>query len=373
MKKRLPLIITVCLVAIGIVLAVVFIGLAAPEASPSQTVVVARGDMVITAPVRGNLEMPGKAYLSFGITGTVKEVLVARGDTVEQGQILARLDAPPLELSVEMAELQVEMARTQLKAARAQYEIALINLEDAGAIPGLSESEDVLEQRVEMARASWETARLNLKIAELNVESAKLNLEKAVMVAPFDGVVADVGIAEGREITAATLATSTIALVGTGQIEMRGFVDELDITMVELGQEVDILLDAMRDREVKGTVAFVSPIGTVRLGVVSYETVITLEGSHEGLRDGMSATADIITERHQDVLLIPNRAIRGTAEEPMVVVDIDGQHEEREVALGLSDGINTEVLSGLEEGEKVVVGTLPASNTQPNGHFGILR
>jgi RND family efflux transporter MFP subunit len=372
MKKRLPWIIAACLIVLGVVLAAVFIG-RAPEPSPSQTAVVTRGDLSLTAAVRGNLEMPDKAYLSFGVTGTVKDVLVARGDSVEEGQVLARLDAPFLELNVEMAELQVEIAGKQLKAARAQYEIALINLEDAGAVPGFGESTEVLEQRVEMARASWETAKLNVKMAELNLESAELNLDKARLVAPFDGIVADVNVVEGREVTAAALAGSIIAVVDTTGLQMRGFIDELDIARVEAGQEVDILLDAMRDREVKGTVSFVSPLGTVRLGVVSYETIIALTGSQEGLRDGMSATADVIIERHRNVLLIPARAIRGTVDKPAVVVETDGQYEEREVSLGLTDGINTEVLSGLEEGEKVVAGALPTINQGFHGPFGIFR
>ncbi|MBE0431157.1 MAG: efflux RND transporter periplasmic adaptor subunit [Dehalococcoidia bacterium] len=370
MRKRLPLIITLCLVAVGIVLAVVFIG-RAPETPDVQTAVVNRGDLVITAPVRGNLAMPDKAHLSFGITGTVKEVLVARGDSVEEGQILARLDAPSLELNVEMAELQVEMARTQLRMARAQYDKAG---ESWQAPDGFEFLEDVIDLLVglmgpdqDSARASLDMARLNLELAELGLEAAELNLEMAVIKAPIDGVVADITIREGQTLSAAMLAAPAISVIDTGRIEMRGLIDELDITLVEVGQEVDIRLDAMRDREVKGKLAFVSPIGTVMFGVVSYDAVITLEGTHEDLRDGMSATADVIIERRHNVLLVPNRAIRGTREEPIVEVYVDEQIEQRRVTLGLSDGIDVEVLSGLEEGEEVV---LPARGTSPVGFFG---
>jgi HlyD family secretion protein len=207
---------------------------------------------------------------------------------------------------------------------------------------------------------------MNLKIAKLSLASAKLNLEKAVIVAPFDGVVTDVTITEGKEITTALLASPAISLVDTSEIEMRGFIDEIDTAMVQLGQEANILLDALPDEEVNGRVTFISPIGTIRAGVVSYETTITLENPVAGLRDGMSATAEVVIERRDDVLLIPNRAIRGTWENPTVVVLVDEQEEEREITLGLSDGINTEVLLGLEEGEKVV---LPAVEEQSDGFF----
>jgi len=363
MKKKIALIITICLVSIGIVLSIILTRGAGPEATPT-TVNVTRGDIVKTVLVDGNLEMPDKAYLSFGVTGTVKGVLVDKGDNVTKGQVLARLDAPSLNSSVEVAELQVKIAQEQVKAARAQYEIALNNLDEAGSLP--RESEEVLELRVDIAKASWETAKLNLEIAELNLDAAELNLEKAVIVAPFDGVVADITITKGKEISTAALATPAISLVDTSEIEMRGFIDEIDVAMVQLGQEANILLDALPDEEVKGKVAFISPVSTVRAGVVSYDTTITLESPVEELRDGMTATAEVIIERRDDVLLIPNRAIRGTWENPMVVVLVDEQVEEREITLGLTDGINTEVLSGLEEGEKVV---LPTSKERQGGFF----
>jgi HlyD family secretion protein len=361
MKKRRALIITICLVCIGIVLGIVLTRGTSPEATPN-TVLVIRGDIVKTVLVDGNLEMPNKAYLSFGATGTVTEVLIDEGNNVTKGQVLARLDAESLESSAEMAELQVEIAQEQVKAARAQYEIALINLEEAG----LGESEEVLELRVDIAKASWETAKLNLETAKLSLESAKLNLEKAVIMAPFDGVVADITITEGKEISTAALATPAISLVDTSEIEIRGFIDEIDVAMVQPGQEANILLDALPDEEINGSVTFISLVSTVRAGVVSYATTITLENPVAGLRDGMSATAEVIIERRDDVLLIPNRAIRGTLENPKVVVLVDEQVEEREITLGLTDGINTEVLSGLEEGEKVV---LPAAEEQSDGFF----
>jgi RND family efflux transporter MFP subunit len=362
MKKRRTLIITICVVVIGIVLAIVLTRGAGREATPSDIAAVTRGDIVRTVLVDGNLVMPHKADLSFGVTGTVTEVLVDEGDDVTKDQLLARLDAPSLESSVEMAELQVEIAEEQVKAARAQYEIAEINLDESPP----TVSEDVLELQVDIAKASWETAKLNLEIAELSLESAELNLEKAVIVAPFDGVIADITITEGKDVSAAALAAPAISLVDTSEIEMRGFIDEIDITIVKVGQAANITLDALPDEEINGRVAFVSLVGTTLAGIVVYDTTITLENPVDELRDGMTATAEVIIERRDDVLFIPNRALHGTWENPWVLVLVDEQVEEREITLGLTDGINTEVLSGLEAGEKVV---LPAPGEQPSFFF----
>jgi RND family efflux transporter MFP subunit len=290
-------------------------------------------------------------------------VLVEEGNNVTEGQVLARLDAPSLESSVEMAELQVEIAQEQVKAARAQYEIALINWNAAVANTTLKK---VYREQVNIAEANWETTKANLEIAELSLESAELNLEKALIVSPFDGVVTDVAITEGREITAAMLASPAITVISTGEMELSGFIDEIDVPAVEVGQAAIIGFDALPDEEVSGKVVFVSLVSTVRAGVISYAATMSLEDNVTGLRDGMSATAEVIIERRDDVLLIPNRAIRGTLENPKVVVLVDEQAEEREITLGLTDGINTEVLSGLQEGEQVV---LPTSQERQDGFF----
>jgi HlyD family secretion protein len=309
------------------------------------------------------------------MTGTVTEVLVEEGNNVTKDQLLARLDAPSLASAVEMAELQVEMAEEQVKMAESQYEKAKEAAEDGWEAPeGWEFLEDMvgflsgsMGQDEDTAKANLEIAELNLEMAELSLESAELNLEKAEIVAPLNGVVGDITISEGQEVSAATMAAPAITLVDTSEIEMRGSIDEIDISIVELNQEANILLDALPDEEIKGKVDFISPIGTGLIGVVSYETRITLESPDERLRDGMTATAEVIIERRDNVLFMPNRALRGTWEDPRVLVLINGQQEEREITLGLTDGINVEVLSGLEEGDAVV---LPASGEQPSFFFG---
>jgi RND family efflux transporter MFP subunit len=364
MKRRSVIILAVCLVIVGIVLGAVFARGRAPQ-SPVTTVNVTRGDIVQTVLVDGNLKIPDKAYLSFGVTGTITEVLASEGDNVTEGEVLARLDAPSLNSSVDMAELQVEIADNQVAAARAQYEIAQDNLDDGV----LGQTQEVLEQQVNMAEANWETAKLNLKIAKLNLDSAKLNLDKAVITAPFDGVVADIAITEGEEISTASLASPAITLVGTSGIEMQGTIDELNIASVKVGQSANITLDALPDEQLTGSVAFISPMGTVLAGIVSYGTTISLENPSAELKDGMSATAEIVVERRDNVLLIPNTVIDGTLQNPTVTVLVNGKKETRQVSLGLSDGINTEVVSGLKDGEEVVMPE-PTSTQQSGGLFG---
>jgi HlyD family secretion protein len=400
MKKWLALIITICLVGI------VFAGCANRQATAPEIAEVTRGDLVISVPVSGNLEMPRKTDLSFGTTGMVEEVLVEEGDKVVKGQKLARQDARSLELTVAMAQADYEMAEVNLMGTIYPHYTKIWGIDLAGIWLALDEAQDNLEQaqklldegRIDEAYVllsliqenidkaesksqsrpwsvppSVRLLELRLDVARANLDAAKLSLEKATIVAPFDAVIADITIAEGKEVSAMTIADPAISLVDTSEIEMTGVIDEIDIAMVKLGQEADVILDALPDKELTGKVTFISQIGTVVAGVVGYDTTVTLENPDEELRDGMSATAEIILDRREGVLLIPNRAIRGSIENPTVEVAkveqiwSDEDVESREVTLGLSDGITTEVLSGLKEGERVVIAT--SKRITPEGGF----
>ena len=193
---------------------------------------------------------------------------------------------------------------------------------------------------------------LSVKMLELQLDQAEAELAKAVITASFDGVVADIYIKEGQQLSATSPA---IYLIDPSEIKLSGVIDEMDVSKVKLGQEATITLDALPDKEVKGRVTFISPASTAQAGVVFYKTTITLENPDEELKDGMSANAEIVIEEHDGVLLIQNRAIQGSLEKPWVQVVTNGQIEQRQISIGLSDGTYTEILSGLEEGEEVVL------------------
>ena len=200
---------------------------------------------------------------------------------------------------------------------------------------------------------------LQLQAAELALENAKEDLMKTEILAPFDGTVVDVGVKENDQLSSFDYASVTaVHLVDTSTVKMEGVVDEIDIYQVKLGQEAGITVDALPDEEFSGKVTFISPFGTEETGVVEFAVTISLEPTEVELRGGLTATADIIVEKHENVLLIPNRAVKGLVGDYWVEVVIDEATEEvekRQVVLGAQDAKFTEVISGLEEGEKVMV------------------
>jgi len=372
------------LVAAIFLIAAICAGCAGSNDKIQETTEIVRGDLITSVSVSGNLEMPHRVNLSFGVSDVVSEILVKEGDNVVKGQTLARMDAYSLELNVQMAQAQYEMAEyklmqtiypryastylTDMPGVWLALELAQDNLEEAQNL--LSEGEfDEMQAVLEQLEVSLHKAQeksvarrwalpFSIKLVEMETEQARTTLDlakeelsKTIIIAPFDGVVTDIDMKTGERISA---AAQVLSVVDPTNIEMNGAIDEIDVSMVELGQEAIITLDALPDKDVKGMVTFMSPAGTVQSGVVSYKTIISMENPDEELRDGMSGTAEIIIERYDNVLLISNRAIRGTWDKPSVEVVVDGQVEQREISLGASDGIESEVLSGLEEGEIVV-------------------
>lgn len=375
MKKWLIVVTVICLVS------VFFTGCGSSENEGQETAEAMRGDLVISVDVSGNLEMPRKVDLSFGTSGMVKAIMVEEGDRVVEGENLTKLDAPSLEASVAMAELNLEQtiypyysythARDvpgiwlALDEAKDDLEEAQ-ELLDEGKIDEaqllLEQVEQSLDKAKEKSKSRVWSLPLSVKMTELQLDQAQAELDKTIITAPFDGIVAAVYIREGQQLSAMTYANPAISLIDPSEIKMNGVIDEIDVPRVKLEQEAIVILDALPDKEVKGRITFISPESTTEVGVVFYKTTITLENPDEELKDGMSATAEIIIEQHDDVLLIPNRAIQGSWENPFVEVVTDEQIEKRQISIGLSDGIYAEVLSGLEEGEEVI---LPQASQLP--------
>jgi len=213
------------------------------------------------------------------------------------------------------------------------------------------------------------TYNLNVQLAEDSLKNAKQGLMNTEILAPFDGTVVDIGVKENDQLSAFDYSSKTaVHLVDTNTVEMDGVVDEVDIYKVQVGQETTITVDALPNAELRGKVTFISPFGTQTAGVVEFPVKISLESSEVELKGGLTATADIIVEKHENVLLVPNRSVKGSPGNYYVEVVIDEEKvttEKRPVALGAQNEQFSEVISGLSEGEKIIVeatrGRLPTS------------
>jgi HlyD family secretion protein len=372
----------------------------------SQLVEVTRGDLLVTVSADGNLSFVKDRKLTFGITGTIAEVNVEEGEWVSEGTVLATLDTTSLELAARVAEVDLEIATNSYNSLTYPYSYSTFALDIPSALAdilgaqrelneafasleeglsfdqywevwhSLDEAQKKLTDAQErLARGKgvdlfgtgilsvadfWtlRAAQLTMEKAQVALDLANDDLEKAVMVAPFDGIVAAVNIKEGDSLSAMDYATRTIIeLIDPAAMELTAEVDEIDIPLVELGQKAVIGVDALPGVPLGGEVTAVSPLASEESGLVLYEIEVSFEAPEgSGLKAGMSATADIIISERRGVLLVPDRAIGEDSQGNTVVnVVVGNKVEERTVVIGISDGYDTEIISGLEEGEIVVV------------------
>jgi HlyD family secretion protein len=194
------------------------------------------------------------------------------------------------------------------------------------------------------------------------LEQARANLAAAVLTAPYDGTVSALGGAVGEQVGS---GVALVTLVDTRQVRVDVVVDETDIAKIQPGQAVNLTLDALPGQRIPGAVAVIAPVGTVTQGVVNYSVQIQVDRSRaQGIRPGMTASAQIVTESKEDVVAVPNRALRTQGRTRTVeVLDADGKTSTRQVQTGLANDQMTEVLNGLQAGDRVVLPVTTAAST----------
>jgi RND family efflux transporter MFP subunit len=266
---------------------------------------------------------------------------------------------------------QIRQAKANLEQAQANLQKLLNSptaAELASAESQLAQSQASLDsvttgagaEKVEVARAQVEQARLSL-------EEARENLDKATLRAPFDGIITAVHVAEGEQATGLA-----VEMADTNSLEIVLAVDEQDVGQLAVGQPAIITLETWPDREIQGKVASIAPKATAgNGGIASYEVRLDLADTDLPVRIGMTADADVVTAAREGALLVPSQAITADREAGTYKVNLvdeapDGSRTITPVAvtIGLKDGDNTEITSGLQEGDRVLIGAITSAAEQ---------
>jgi HlyD family secretion protein len=197
-------------------------------------------------------------------------------------------------------------------------------------------------------------ADIDLRLAELAVEQARINFNRAALIAPFDGVVAANNLIVGEVPPAQDPA---MQLIDPTSYYVDLPIDETDLVSVQAGQSVSFTFDALPGADITGMITRVAVTPTVVEQLVTYTVRVTLDATDEPIRTGMSATATIVVNELEGVLVLPNRFIRidrDTQQAFVTVRNEDGVFQEVPVTLGLRNESLTQILDGLEPGQQVV-------------------
>jgi len=218
----------------------------------------------------------------------------------------------------------------------------------------------------------------SVKRKESELADLKSALADYVIRAPFDGVVAEIDVKKGEALS----ANSVVATLITHQKIAEIALNEIDIVKVKVGQKATVAFDAAEDLSITGEVIKVDSLATVSQGVVTYNATVAFDTQDVRIKPGMSVSVSIITEAKADVLTVPNSAIQYQGTNSFVqIMGAAGVLENRQVEVGLSNDTQTEILSGLNEGDEIITQTIDSTGVQsaatqvgsgilPSGGFG---
>jgi RND family efflux transporter MFP subunit len=320
------------------------------EAAPGAgTVRVTRRDIGLVVKATGVIRPSVGAEVSVGsrVSGVVRHLYVQIGDTVRRGELLAELDDRDLvarrdeaAAALGQAEVDLSYARTDRQRRRALYAAGAIARSDLDLA---ERAHDVAEHQVAGARA--------------NLAYGMAQLGYARITAPIDGIVDSVSTQEGETVAASFAAPTFVTLLDPSRLEVWAYVDETDIGRIRVGQPAHFTVDTYGDEAFAGRVSTVHPRAEIRDNVVDYVAVVRFQAPPgRVLRPEMTTTVRIPIDVQAGVLSLPIRALRWQGGRPYVLLARGNGSERRWVTTGTRDDVYAEIVTGVHEGDVVLVG-----------------
>jgi HlyD family secretion protein len=363
------------------------------EIDPSKLAKAERGHLARSVVATGKIEPLAKVEIKSKASGLVKQIFADYGDHVKQGQVLVELDKEELSARVREARATLLAAQAAQEAAEATYErnrveaegpdlpylkadmdrarqlhseglIARPVIENAEKAYQLALNRQMAAQRtVAVARAEISRAKAQIAQAQAALERAEEDLRNSTIVSPMDGLVlsrdVEVGDAVSSILVLGSQATLVMTLGDVSEVYVKGKVDEADISKVYLGQPARIVVESLKDKKFEGKVTKISPLGVEKDNVTTFEVRVSIQNPSGELKANMTANAEILLEEKQNVLMIPEVAvIYDKNRKPSVEIPdpkADKGRRKLSVKLGISNGVKTEVLEGLNEGDQVIL------------------
>lgn len=365
-KKMILIVVAVIVLAGGAIW--IFGGSKAKHKISYTTATVSKSDISNSVTATGTIEPVTEVEVGTQVSGIIDKLYADYNSVVVKGQLIAEMDK--ITLQSEMAS-----ARATYDGNKAEFEYQQKNYERS---KGLHDKQLISDTDYELALYNYEKAKSLFDSSKAALSKAERNLSYATITSPIDGVVIDRAVEEGQTV-AAGFETPTLFTIAADltQMQVVADVDEADIGGVEEGQRVSFTVDAYPNDVFEGRVTQIrlgststsSSTTTSSTTVVTYEVVISAQNPDLKLKPRLTANITIYTLDKQGVLSVPSRALRFMPEVPLisaedVVKDCEGEHKlwtkegntftAHPVQTGISNGIKTEIISGIAEGVQVI-------------------
>lgn len=361
-----------------------------------QTVAVTRGPITQAVTATGTLNPVQNVQVGSQVSGNIQKLFVDFNSAVKAGQVIAQIDPVVFQATVNQADGDLASARAALDLAR----VTATRTEELFAKKNSSQSD------VDQARANLHQAEANVKIKEGALEKAQADLDHCTITSPIDGIVISRNVDVGQTVAASLQAPVIFAIANDlSKMQIDANVAEADVGGVAIDQDVDFTVDAFPTQTFHGKVVQVRNAPITVQNVVTYDTVIGVSNPDLKLKPGMTANVSIVSAHRDDVLKLANSALRFRMPDETPAPrggnrptggrpsggNPSGRGERRPdrsvyvlpgsalvptkvtIKTGISDGVTTEILEGLKEGDRVVTGMTEndsASSTPAVNPFG---
>lgn len=334
-----------------------------------ETAAVSRDTLRMSISATGSIEPVTEVEVGTQVSGIIDKILVDYNSVVHKGQVIALLDRTNLLSELNSAKSQLASAKSDLAYQKANYK-RVKNLYDKGLVSA---------DEYDTARLAMLKAQQTYLYQQESVNKAQTNLNYATITSPIDGIVISKDVEEGQTV-ASSFETPTLFTIAKDLTDMRVIADadEADIGSVREGQRVTFTVDAYPNETFSGTVTQVRQNATTTDNVVTYEVAISAPNPDLKLKPGLTANVTIYTLERTNVLSVPSKALRFTPTKETIgpkdkIVDCQGNQKlwirdgrtfkAIAVQTGITDGVRTEIKSGIAAGQKVIVNMTTAEET----------
>ncbi|OWV78919.1 hemolysin secretion protein D [Rhizobium sp. R635] len=395
-RWRGRLLVLLVVVAAAAVAAYIYIGRGRSEVSYA-TQPVKRGDLTVLVTATGSVQPTEQVDISSELSGTVRDVNVDYNSAIKSGDVLAQLDTNKLEADVKSSRAKLNSAKANVAKANADLESASTSLERLKSLVrsnvSTQQSLDDATYKYDSAVAAKQINEAEVLASEADLQLAEVNLAKAKIVSPIDGVILTRSVNPGATVAASLSAPVLFTIAGDlKKMELQVDVDEADVGQIAVGQKAKFTVDAYPDRNFPAEIEQIRFASEVVNNVVTYKAVLSVDNADLLLRPGMTATADITVEAVKNTLMVANSALRYappqtetrgrgifglfgpprqrrnagpalTGTERRVWVLRNGRPASVVIQVGSSDGQFTQVVSGeIKENDAVVTDTTVRTN-----------
>jgi len=393
-KKRRVLVAGTVIGVALIALLVWFLVLSGPDAPALATAKVTRGSIEKTVEATGTLEPKELVSVGAQVSGRLEALNVAVGDVVSQGDLIGRIDAQTQTNSLATARAQLAQMQAQLagsKASLAQATLAFRRQQALG--PGAATSQadfEAARQEMQSAQASYDAVQAQITAARISVEDAQVQLGYTKITAPMDGVVVAVVTKQGQTVNANQSAPTIVILAKLDVMTIKAEVSEADVINVKPGLPVYFTILGDPDKRYEAKLRLIEPApesivdevdsssssssSSSSDSAIYYNALFEVDNDDQRLRALMTAKVTIVLDQRAGALTIPSSALGakdGNGLYAVRVVGEDGKVGTRKVKVGLDNNVTAEVLSGLKEGETVVVGEASTSTQSAESQRGM--